>query len=257
MVTKNQLLNALDCHIDDGEGIYNEFLRTYTPWTGDFAAWFKGCESTVEAIYGQGADALRGFRSIYFLPPANQSFASETARENAKLVWFESGLRFAVNTLIGYRYSLERLLPETMGRPNRYVFISHGGPTRTHVDMAKELMVSVGLFPIVVADMPNLNFSVNKKVQGYMGICESALVLATAEDETIALETRTRPNVENEIGMLQASPNIGERIIYLKEPEVQFASNYAEKVWIAFEKGRLQDSFIFLLRELRAFGLIG
>jgi len=82
-------------------------------------------------------------------------------------------------------------------------------------------------------------------------------VLATAEDETIALETRTRPNVENEIGMLQASPNIGERIIYLKEQEVQFASNYSEKVWIPFEKGRLQDSFIPLLRELRAFGLIG
>jgi len=57
--------------------------------------------------------------------------------------------------------------------------------------MARELLVSVGLSPIVVADMPNLSLSVNQKVQAYMGICESALVLATAEDENIASETNT------------------------------------------------------------------
>jgi len=168
MVTKKQLLDALDYHIPDGRSIYDLFLQTLTPWTGDFAAWYTGCESTIEAIYGAGSGALTQFKSYSFAPPLTQSFASETERRNAALVWFQSGLWYSLNTLIGYRYSLERLLPETMGRPNRYVFISHGGPTRTHVDMAKELLVSVGLSPIVIADLPNFNFSINQKVQGYI-----------------------------------------------------------------------------------------
>ena len=53
-----------------------------------------------------------------------------------------------------------------------------------------------------------------------MSICTCAIALATVEDETTAHEQRTRPNVENEIGMLQTAPNIGSRIIYLKEPNV-------------------------------------
>jgi hypothetical protein len=57
--------------------------------------------------------------------------------------------------------------------------------------------------------------------------------------------------------MLQVAPNIGSRIVYLKEEAVQFASNYQEKVWIPFAKERVQDVFIALAKELRAFGFVG
>jgi flagellar biosynthesis regulator FlaF len=90
-----------------------------------------------------------------------------------------------------------------------------------------------------------------------MALCTGAIALATVEDETVAGEQRTRPNVENEIGMLQMAPNIGSRIIYLKEPDVIFATNYQEKVWIPFSKERVQDTFVALARELRAFGFVG
>ena len=56
--------------------------------------------------------------------------------------------------------------------------------------------------------------------------------------------------------MLQTAPNIGSRIVYLKEEVVQFASNYQEKVWTPFSKERVQDAFIDLAKELRAFGFI-
>lgn len=45
--------------------------------------------------------------------------------------------------------------------------------------------------------------------------------------------------------------------IYLKEPEVAFATNYQEKVWIPFSKDRVQDAFVDLAKELRAFGSVG
>jgi hypothetical protein len=55
--------------------------------------------------------------------------------------------------------------------------------------------------------------------------------------------------------MLQTAPAIQNRIVYLKEPTVRFPSNFAEKVWIEFSGDRIQDAFIPLIRELRAFAL--
>ena len=137
-----------------------------------------------------------------------------------------------------------------------YIFISHGGETRTHVDATKQLIETLGLFPIVVSDLPNFGASVNEKVLGYMQLCHAAIVLATVDDEQNAGQQRTRPNVENEIGHLQTSANIGNRITYLKEQGVQFASNYSEKVWYNFEKENMEKSFLGIIRELRAFRLV-
>jgi predicted nucleotide-binding protein len=127
----------------------------------------------------------------------------------------------------------------------------------THVHSARDLLKSIGLYPIIVAEETSFNMSVNQKVRHYMGMCTSAIVLATVEDEQIAKEQGTRPNVEHEVGLLQASNNIGDRIAYCKEHNVKFASNYSEKVWIPFEKERLERSYIPLLREIRGFGLLG
>jgi len=126
----------------------------------------------------------------------------------------------------------------------------------THVHLVRDFLAALGLGPVIVRDLPNLNLSLNEKVRHYMNLCTGAIVLATAEDETTAHELRTRPNVENEIGMLQAAGNIGSRVIYLKESNVTFASNYAEKAWLAFKKERVQDAFIDVAKELRAFGFI-
>jgi predicted nucleotide-binding protein len=191
------------------------------------------------------------------MPPPGEAYANDIEQAKGRLTWFESGLRYAHVTLIGYRYSVERLAPDPSARATPNVFVSHGGPTRTHVDQVRDFLTALGLQPIIVADLPNLNLSVNEKVRFYMNLCTGGIALATSVDETTAKEQRTRPNVENEIGMFQTAPNIGDRIIYLKEPAVKFATNYSEKVWISFSKERIQDAFISIARELRAFGFLG
>ena len=256
VLTKPQMLSALDGLITEVQRLRDVFLQDLTPWTPAFAVWLKASESTVEAIFGSTSDALRSFKRIYFQPPPGQQGANDIERRNADLTWFNSGLQYAHVTLIGYRYSVERLAPEERVQTTRYIFISHGGPTLTHVHLVRDFLVALGLSPVVVGDMPNLNLSVNEKVRFYMDLCSGAIALATAEDETTAQEHRARPNVENEIGMLQMAQNIGSRIVYLKEDAVQFASNYKEKVWIPFSKERVQDTFIGLAKELRAFGFI-
>ena len=250
------MLSALDGLIAEAKRLRNVFVFDFVTGSPGFTVWLKACESSVEAIFGSSSDALLSFKGICFLPRLDQQFANARERRKAEITWFDSGLRFAHSTLVGYRYSVERLAPEEPERGTRYIFISHGGPTMTHVQLVQDFLGALGLEPVVVRDRPNLNLSVNEKVRSYMGLCIGAVALATVEDETIANEQRTRPNVENEIGMLQTAPNIGSRIIYLKEANVTFASNYQEKVWIPFTKERVQDSFINIAKELRAFGFV-
>jgi predicted nucleotide-binding protein len=133
------------------------------------------------------------------------------------------------------------------------VFISHGGPSFSHVRAVRDLLNALDFVPVIAQELPSFGLSVHEKVQGWMRICRSAIVLATADDKSAAGNSRTRPNVEHEIGMLQASPTIQDRIVYLKEPRVQFPSNFAEKVWIEFSRARIQHIFTPLIRELRAF----
>ena len=58
----------------------------------------------------------------------------------------------------------------------------------------------LGLVPIVVEDMPSYGMSVNDKVRRYISVCTAAIILATEDEEIIAPEARTRPNIENEVG---------------------------------------------------------
>jgi hypothetical protein len=257
MLTKQQMLSVLDGLITGVEGLHGVLSTNFVTWSPDFAVWLKASESTIEAIFGSGSEALLSLKNIHFQPPAGQQFANDIERRKAELMWFDSGLRYAHSTLIGYRYSVERLAPEEPTHTTPYVFVSHGGQTLTHVHLVRDFLSAIGLGPVVVQEMPNLSLSVNEKVRYYMSLCAGAIVLATVEDETAAHEQRARPNVENEIGMLQAAPSIGSRIVYLKERDVTFASNYSEKVWIPFSKERVQDAFIDILKELRAFGFIG
>jgi hypothetical protein len=255
--SKAQMIAALDALIARGKDIRASFQRVPVPFNGDFVAWFTECLSTLEAIYGTNSDAINSFRVILFAPPVLGVYPNETERQRAAWVWFDNGLWYAINSLIGRRTSLQRLLPEEVSRANQNVFISHGGPTQTHVDLVVALLEAVGLVPVVVMNRPNLGMSVNEKVHHYMRLCDSAVVLATEEDETTVHEGRARPNVENEVGMLQALPRINGRIVYMKEPGVKLASNYQEKAWIPFTKIRIQDAFVPLLVELREFGVLG
>ncbi len=250
------MLGALDTLITSGARIHQLFRNNLISWTPDFAVWLKASESTVETIFGSASQALLSFKTIYFLPPPGAQFANDLEKKKAELGWFDNGMTYAINTLIGYRYSVEKLASDRDSRTTPNIFISHGGPTTDHVDLVDSLIESLGLLPVVVMKMPNLNMSINEKVLCYMGICSGAIALATVEDETTAAEKRARPNVENEIGMLQAAPNIASRIVYLKEQGVKFASNYQEKVWIQFDKAHVEKSFITIIKELRAFGLL-
>lgn len=243
------MLAALDGLIGEATRLHAIFLNDLVTWTPDFAVWLKAAEATVEAIFGTHSQALNSFRSIYFLPPPGEQYVNEIEETKAKVTWFGSGLRYACVTLVGYRYSVDRLATEPPSRATPDIFLAHGGPTLSHVYLVRDFLGALGLSGVVVRDLPNLNLSANEKVRYYMSLCAGGIALATLEDETVAREGRARPNVENEIGMMQTAANIGSRITYLKEAGVQFASNYAEKIWIPCRRGGFRTRSLTLPRS--------
>lgn len=133
MLTKQQMLSALDDLISEAERLHTRFVEDLSPWHADFVVWLKATESTVEAIFGSRSHSLLSFKGIYFVPPPWQQFSNDIERLKARITWFDSGLRFAHASLVGYRYSVERFALEEPQRSTPNIFVSHGGPTLGHV----------------------------------------------------------------------------------------------------------------------------
>jgi len=78
--------------------------------------------------------------------------------------------------------------------------------------------------------------------------------LATKDDH---VDDRYQPrlNVIHEIGLAQEK--LGGRVIYLKEKGCDFPSNIAPKVWENFTQDNMENAFAKVVKELRAFGVIG
>lgn len=250
MITKDHVLSSLIPLIQIGERIIQEFFVSGKTFTNDFISWKSDCESTLEILYGAQSRILDDFKRIYYYPPVNN------ADEMQKSSWYLNGVTHAVNRLKGVVSSINRLIPDSQPQASSLIFISHGGPYMRHVDILSDFLLALGTLPVVACKLPNRGFSLHNKVQYYMSLCNSAIALATLDDEIDAKDRRTRPNVDHEIGMLQGMLNIGSRIIYLKETGVSFASNYSEKVWYQMNKKYIQNNFMDIVKDLKAFGII-
>jgi hypothetical protein len=131
-------------------------------------------------------------------------------------------------------------------------FISHGKDSKA-LDKLCRFVRELGIEPLVVKDQPSEGKAVDDKVAYYLDQADCAIILATGDDE-IDGKLHPRENVAHEIGMAQAKfPN---KIIYLLEKGAAFSSNISPKVWESFTKESMDEAFIAILRELKAFGIL-
>lgn len=133
-------------------------------------------------------------------------------------------------------------------------FIAHGGKTAAR-DKLEDFLVTLGVTPIIVEVQPSEGRSIGENVKWYLDQCNCAIILATKGD----IDGRTgkfipRGNILIEVGRCQERfPN---RTIYLLEEETKFPTNIDEKVWERFTQENMENAFIKVAKELRAFGLI-
>ncbi len=134
----------------------------------------------------------------------------------------------------------------------RRVFISHGKDSKA-LTKIERFIRGLGLTPVIVRNEASGGRALDDLVEEQMDACECMVALATKDDEVDGRH-QPRPNVIHEIGLAQEK--LQGRLIYLKEEGCDFPSNIASKVWENFTQDNLENAFLKIGKELRAFGLI-
>ena len=74
----------------------------------------------------------------------------------------------------------------------RRVFISHGHSEAAKLKLKEFLKERLRLEPVILADQPDLGLTVVEKLEKYGPQCDFALILLTADDETVGGGARAR-----------------------------------------------------------------
>ncbi len=161
-----------------------------------------------------------------------------------------------VNATIGHLESEEGWTaePEVIAprRDRPKAFIAHGPETEA-LNKLCEFIDELGVKPLVVERLPSEGRSVNENVEHYLEQADCGLVLAT-KDDPVDGRFQPRGNVNIEMGRFQE--RFGGRVIYLLEEGAAFPSNVSEKVWARFTQACMDEAFLKIARELKAFGLL-
>jgi predicted nucleotide-binding protein len=150
----------------------------------------------------------------------------------------------------------EEIETKTEEEQNKRIFISHGGKHKA-LEKVKNFLISLDLEPVIVEEKPSEGKSVDDLVEERMKSCSAVIILATKDDK---IEKRKkiyyqpRQNVIHEIGLAQQI--FGNKIIYLKEKGCEFPSNINPKVWENFTRNNMENAFIKINKELKAFDII-
>jgi predicted nucleotide-binding protein len=138
------------------------------------------------------------------------------------------------------------------------IFISHGLADQAMLETLKEFLILLNTDPILVITEPNRGLTINEKVIDPLEKCDCVIILATADNENIQKKDNYQPraNVSHEIGVAQKCQK---NIIYLKQKNVDFGSNYGSQIWYEFEDNCKESIYPVLpkiLSELVSFNLV-
>jgi len=131
------------------------------------------------------------------------------------------------------------------------IFVGHGG-NRKPMEQLVKILNEYGIPHKEAVDAANTARPIPQKVADTMRECGAAILVFTADKEYYDVDGNSvwRPseNVSHELGA--ASVLYGERIVIFKEKGIDLPSNFSSIGYIEFEKDKLSDKGIELLREL-------
>lgn len=130
----------------------------------------------------------------------------------------------------------------TKSRKVSKVFISHGHSEVAKLKLKSFLQDRLGMKAVILADQPDLGLTVVEKLEKYGRECDFALIVFTADDQTISGDLRARQNVIHELGFFHGV--LGrDKVLLLKQSGVELFSNISGLVYKEFRGNAIESVF--------------
>jgi predicted nucleotide-binding protein len=137
------------------------------------------------------------------------------------------------------------------------IFVAHG-KNKKPLEQLKRILDQFKIPYRVAVEEPNLGRPIGAKVKEIMESCNCAVLIFTADEEFIKGDGTSvwRPS-ENVVYELGASSYLySNRIVIVKEKDVEFPTNFRDLGYISFDKDNLEAKSMDVLRELIGFGIV-
>jgi predicted nucleotide-binding protein len=137
------------------------------------------------------------------------------------------------------------------------IFIAHG-KNKKPLDQLKKILEQFHIPYKVAVEEPNLGRPISGKVREIMHACNCAILIFTSDEEFKDKDGNTvwRPS-ENVVYELGATGYLYDnRIVILKEDDVDFPSNFSDIGYISFKHDQLEAKAMDVLKELISFGIV-
>jgi len=215
----------------------------------EFTLWCSKMYDILEAAFGKNSREYKGFfvnelRGVR-TSGSDKDFQNDYVQDVER---YELALKEIVQ-----RYELGGIRASSVATAETpKAFITHGGKS-VALDKLCRFLKALGVEAFIVEEQPSKAKALDDKVEYYMAETDCAIILATGDDK-IEGKLHPRQNVIHEIGLAQKT--FPDRIIYLLEKGAEFPSNIKPKVWESFTQESMDEAFIAIARELKAFGLV-
>lgn len=134
------------------------------------------------------------------------------------------------------------------------VFIGHGRSklwARVQLFLKEDLNLETFTFE----SEPRTSESIIQILENFLSSSSFAILILTAEDETIDGKVRARQNVIHEAGLFQGRLGF-DKVVLLRQEKTEEISNLAGLQYIPFEDDNIEQAFYELQRKLKKNGLI-
>jgi len=122
------------------------------------------------------------------------------------------------------------------------VFISHGHNALVKHKLKDFVRERLHMEPVVLSEQPDHGLTVIEKLERYGKVCDFALIVLTADDETSEGGVRARQNVIHELGFFHGV--LGrEKVLLLKQSGVELFSNISGLIYKEFQGESIESVF--------------
>lgn len=134
------------------------------------------------------------------------------------------------------------------------IFIGHGR-SKLWARVKIYLKEDLGLDTLAFEDESRASESIVNILEEFLEKSSFAVLIMTAEDDTLEGKIRARQNVVHEAGLFQGRLGFG-NVIILKQDNIEGFSNIAGLQYISFSKDNIEQTFYDLQRKMKKLGLI-